>query len=322
MAYEKGAFVETSAGPIAPLPVGSREERVIDPRGGDARLAAAQARVAEKIGQQTINGTTGSAETAPAAETVTLSPQVAALARKEQKFRQREQAAKAKEDALAAQEAELADLRAMKTKLAAKDYSALEGTVDYNEYSQYQINKLSGTDPNQEAIKALEAKITGLEKAQEESTSKLFDAAVAERKNAAIKLLATDPALSQFKAKVEKSMPSVKLEDAVTQHILDTWENDSEELSVEQATKEVQSVLISKAKTWASLLEETPQAVESPAGTKKPLPALKTGIKTITNNVTTGDPSTAPRKSLQNMSDAERWAEARRRAEAKLQTRG
>ena len=282
MAYEKGAFVETSAGPVAPLPVGSREERVIDPHGSNSRLAAAQARVAEKIGQQTINGSNAPAETAQTAETVTLSPQVAALARKEQKFRQRELAAKAKEDSLKAQEAELADLRAMKAKLAAKDYSALDGVVDYNDYSQHQINKLNGVDPNQEAIKALEAKITSLEKNQEESTSKLFDAAVAERKNAAIKLLATDPALSQFKAKVEKSMPSVKLEDAVTQHILDTWEHDSEELSVEQATKEVRSVLLDKAKKWASLLEETPQAVESPAGTKKPLPALKTGLKTIT----------------------------------------
>lgn len=318
MAYEREAIAETTASAVTSAPMISREERVIDPHRGNSSLAAAQSRVAEKTGQQNNNGTNGPAETAPTAETVTLAPHVAALARKEQKFRQQEQALKAEKEVVEREKAELAEMRALKAKLDAGDYSALDGKVDYNKYSEYELQKLNGTDPAQEAIKRLEAKIIGMEKSQEEQTSKLFDAAVAERKNAAIKLLATDPKLSSFKAKVEKSMPQVKLEDAVTHHILDTWENDSEELSVEQATEEVRSALLEKAQAWAGLLEETAEAPESLAGMKKPLPALNKGLKTITHHVTASEPKVST-KPLHGLSDADRWAEARRRAEAKLQ---
>src|SRR5271170_756724 len=95
------------------------------------------------IGQQDINKTPVETKGAPEG-TVKLSPQLAALARREQKFRSQQQEYAKKEAALTAEREELTQLRAMKQKLAVKDYSGLDDLVDYNEYSQYQVNKLNG----------------------------------------------------------------------------------------------------------------------------------------------------------------------------------
>lgn len=248
----------------------------------------------------------------PTEEQVRLSPQVAALARREQKFRQ-EQAALAKEKAqMDAERAEIAQLKAMKEKLAAKDYSALDGLVDYNEYSQHAVNRLNGTDPVQEEIKKLNGKLSEFEKQAQENVTRQFEAAVQERRNAALDLVNKGD-----------SFPSIKkanAHEAVVQHIMDTWEHDSKELSVEQAAKEVEEILLERARQWASLLEEKKaETTTTPtAGEKKQLPPLKPALKTLTNQVTAGDFG-RPRP-LHMLSDNERWAEARRRAEAKLQS--
>ena len=300
MAYEREAVSESASAIPSQASIPTREERVIDPYSHSSRLAAVMAKREAAAGQTTTSGSSAVAETTPPAATVTLSPQVAALARKEQRFRQQEQALKAREEATDAKLAKIARLEAMEAKLAQKDYY---------EYSQYQINKLNGTDPNQEAIKALEAKIDKMTKSQEESTSKLFEAAVNDRRIAVNKLVETSQEFSGIK--------KLKAQEHVVQHILDTWEHDNIELSVEEAAKEVNSELLERAKRAAALLQPDAPAVD----TKKQLPPLKQGLKTITNQVTTGE-VTEPRKSLRFMSDSERWAEARRRAEAKLQRQG
>ena len=309
MAYEREAVSESASAIPSQASIPTREVRVIDPYSHSSRLAAVMAKREAAAGQTTTSGSSAVAETTPPAATVTLSPQVAALARKEQRFRQQEQALKAREEATDAKLAKIARLEAMEAKLAQKDYSGLDELVDYNEYSQYQINKLNGTDPNQEAIKALEAKIDKMTKSQEESTSKLFEAAVNDRRIAVNKLVETSQEFSGIK--------KLKAQEHVVQHILDTWEHDNIELSVEEAAKEVNSELLERAKRAAALLQPDAPAVD----TKKQLPPLKQGLKTITNQVTTGE-VTEPRKSLRFMSDSERWAEARRRAEAKLQRQG
>src|ERR1700721_3619509 len=81
----------------------------------------------------------------------------------------------------------------MKAKLAAKDYSALDGLVDYNDYSGYQVNKLNGTDPVQAEISKLNTKISEMEKQAQDNTSKQFDAAVNERHIATAQLLESKP---------------------------------------------------------------------------------------------------------------------------------
>ena len=147
-------------------------------------------------------------------------------------YRQDQLRLKEKEAALEARgQLKLPKLEAMEANLAKKDYSDLEGVVNYDEYTQHLLNKQTSQDPQTAALKKLEAEIESVKKSQEDNISKQFEAAVNERKTAAAKLIETDPDLSSFKGRVEKAMPELKLPDVVTQHILDTWEHDSEELS-------------------------------------------------------------------------------------------
>ena len=306
MSYTREAVAETaSAIPTMPA-VTLREERVVDPYSVSTRIPKAQEAAVNKAnGQQNISSS-APAESGKPEETVTLSPQMAALARKEQKFRQQEQAYKDKNAALEKERAEIAELKAMKAKLDSGDYSDLEKHVAYDKYTQYLLDKNAASNPDQEAIRALTAKVEGVEKAHQDDITKRFEAAVKERRNAVNSLVETNPEFTSIK--------KLKMQEAVVQHILDTWEHDNSELSPEQAAKEVAEVLKEKAKTWASILEEQQaQSVEE----KKQLPPLKQGIKTLTNNMTATEVK-RPVKSFQGMSDEQRYAEARRRAEEKL----
>jgi hypothetical protein len=304
MAYEREAIADTaSAIPTAAPPI-MREEVVYDPY----RHTKTQPKALSAIGQADKTEGSAAVDAKPTEEPVKLSPQVAALARKEQRFRQQQQELEKARAALDAEKAEVAELKAMKAKLAAKDYSGLEGLVDYNEYSQHQISKLNGADPVKEEISKLNNKITELEKTTQNNISKQFEAAVSERRIATKELVDKTPEFARIK--------KANAYEAVVQHILDTWEHDSKELSVEDACKEVAEILQEKAQQWAALLEDEKPA--APEEEKKTLPPLKQGLKTLTNQVTAGDIKRPP-KSLQHMNDAERWAEARRRAEEKLQ---
>lgn len=303
MSYTKEAVADTTAAIPSRPTIEMREERVVTPYAGVNRSPKPQ----EATGQP--NKSDGVAEEpAKPAESVTLSPQVAALARKEQKTRQYEQKLKAQQAELDAKAVKLAKLEALETKLAAKDYSGVEEMVPYDEYTQYLINKGVETTPEQKKLQELSQKLETVEKAHQDDVSKRFEAAVNERRTAVKSLVESNPEFLSIK--------KLKMEDAVVQHILDTWENDSQELSPEQAAKEVRDVLKEKAQVWASILDTAAPAGEE----KKQLPPLKPGIKTLTNQMTTGDLK-RPVKSFQHMSDSERWAEARRRAEEKLKAR-
>lgn len=299
MSYTKEPFVDGPKAQVQPDII--REERTVDPYKSVSRST-------QDLGQRHSNETTQDAVTKPVAENVALSPQMAALARREQQARRQEQELKSKSESIAKAEAEIAEYKALKEKLAAKDYSALDPYVNYNDYTQHQVDRLNGTDPVKEELKKMADEINGMKKSQEESTNKLFEAAVAERRTAVKNIVEKDPKFSGIK--------QLKLEEAVVQHLLDTWEEDSIELSPEEAAREVQEELLARAKRMAAIIP-----AEQPVDSKRALPPMKPGLKTITNQVTAGDLNT-PRKSLRGMNDSERWAEARRRAEAKLQQRG
>jgi len=306
MSYELEAISSSNVPTEALMPM--REPRVINPY--QSRMSLLQG---QSIGQvDTVKEEQKAPEEIKAPEeTVKLSPQVAALARREQKFRSQQQQLEKEKALIAQKEAEIAELRALKEKLAKKDYSGLDGLVDYNEYSQYQVNKLSGTDPVQEELKKLQGKISEIEKSAQEQLSMQSEAAVNERRIAVKALVEKSPEYSRIK--------KTNAHEAVVHHIMDTWENDSIELSVEQAAKEVEELLLEKAKKWAALLEEekpAPQVEE-----KKQLPPLKQGLKTLTNQVTAGDMK-RPERPLHFMNESERIAEARRRALEKLQLQG
>lgn len=308
MSYEREAIAPSpSSNPLAvSAPEVFREERVMDPylvRAPRLNLKATEAPPQRSIGQSDTRESLP-VETRLTEETVKLSPQVAALARREQKFRSQQHQLEKDRAALTAEKLELAQIRTMKDKLQAKDYSAIDELVDYNEWSQYKVNKLNGADPVRDEIKRLNDKFNDLEKNTQDNVTKQFDAAVNERR------IATKQLIEQGSfPKIQKA----KAQEHVVQHILDTWEHDSEELTIEQAAKEVEEILIEKANQWRKLLEDEKEAEAD----KRPLPPLKPGLRTLTNQVTSGDLK-RPNKPLHLLNDADRYAEARRRAEERL----
>lgn len=320
MAYEVEAITPTTTPTDASAAASSvmREERVIEPYKQRTIL-----KVAPESSQTNTNDTSTqeakpeATEAKPTAETVTLSPQMAALARKEQAFRRQQQELKAKETALEAERAEIADLKALKAKLESKDYSDVEKLVPYNEYAQYLIDKGTETTPEQQALKNLESKINSVEEARKSDIEKQFNAAVAERKRVVDQFVESNTELVGVK-NLHKAF-KVTGQQAVLDHILDTWENDGIDLSVEEAAKEVEQIAKERAQAWASVFEQEKPPVEE----KKPLPPVRQA-KTLTNEMTIQGEVKTTRKSFQGMTDAERYAEARRRAEERLKqiTRG
>lgn len=306
MAFERESIAPNDSALTNQPQIQMREERVIDPY----RQVARPPKVGQSgINNGTIPGAAAETATAPAAESVSLSPAAAALARKEQKFRQEQLALKAKETALEKERAEIAEFKALKSKLDAKDYAAIEGMVPYDEYTNYHVNKLNGSSPEAQKLTELEEKLTTLQKSQADDVSKRFEAAVNERRTAVKTLVESDVQFSSIK--------ELKAEEAVVQHILDTWEKDSVDLTPEQAAKEVEEIILERAKKWSALSKITPKA-EPEADKKNELPPLKASVKTLTNDMTAVGEIKRPQKSLHGMSDSERWAEARRRAEEKL----
>lgn len=256
-------------------------------------------------GQQQITETTGVAESTPKTEeSVRLSPQLSAIARKEQAFRQREQAFKDREKAMEADLADAAKYKQLKTKMSAKDYSDMEELgLTYEQYTQHVLNKQEGEDPKEKRIQELEARLQSHEKNLEETTANQYVETVAEYKKEISKLVSENPEFSTVKG--------FNREDAVLQVILDAFEKDGEELTVAEACKEVEQYLEQVGNTFSSLpkfkKEAEPQRV---------LPRPVVG-KTLTNNMNAGSDSKAPLKPLYQMSEADRYAEARRRVEAR-----
>lgn len=321
MPYETEAIISGPAVPAAAAPPQMREERVLDPyraRHPRPPTALAPPAASPPIPTRREHLDTPESETEEpgrSVETATLSPAAAALARKEQRFRQQQQELKAQQTALEAERAEIAELRAMKQGIAQKDYSVLEKIVPYDDYTNFLIERDAGASPEQQRVAKLEADMEAFKKAQQDDVSKRFDAAVSERRNAVTQLVQASPEFSAIK--------ELGAEEAVLQHILDTWENDSVDLTVEQAAKEVEELLLEKAKRWTSLSKLKPEQPATTTVEKTQLPPLKPTVKTLTNNMAaTGEPQKRPVKSFQGMSDTERYAEARRRAEEKMRPRG
>ncbi len=232
--------------------------------------------------------------------TVTLSSQATAIARMEQKVRKQEQALKADKAKLDAERAEVAQLKELKTKLAAKDYSALEAEgVTYEEYTNYKLNQGADETPEIQAIRKLEAEIKSLKTSQEDATTKQYDATIGQYRNDIKALVSKDPTYSSVK--------ELKAEEHVLQHILDTFEQDGEVLSVEQAAQEVEDQLIEDAERMAGLSKlKAKQASSEPV--KKELPPPKQGIKTITQNLPATQPKTFGQ--FQHLSPKERLLQA------------
>jgi hypothetical protein len=253
-------------------------------------------------------GISKAADSAPPAESVKLSPQLSALARKEQAIRQRENALKARESEHAQKLADAEKFGQLKAKLSAKDYSEIESLgLNYEGYTEYLLNKQQGSNPQQEALKKLQEEIQNLKKNTEESTTREYEETVSEYRKEVNKLASSDPRFSSVK--------ELKREEAALQFILDSWEQDGQEVTIEQALQAVEDYSLEEANQFKALSKLKPaEKVE-----EKPPP--KPGLKTLTNQVTVGSTEKeGPKKSLQFLSESERYAEARRRVMARKQS--
>lgn len=314
MAYEL-AKIETPAPQVPQAP--SREEKVVDMYdNAPARLAKALSKVTGATTTETAKNDasviTDSVVEADPSTGVSrpLSPQLAALARKEQKFREEQKKLKAAELALDAERKEIAELRALKAKIAAGDYSEIDKLVDYEKLTQHKL----GQSPENKDLETLKSDLAALKADREKDIHDRFESAVNQRRVAVKTLIASGDEYSAIK--------ELRAEDAVVQHILDTWENDEIELSPEEAAREVEAALLEKANQWAKLsrppkTETEPAVVEEP---KKELPPLKTGMKTLTNNMAATGEIKPSLKPLHLMSEQERYQEARRRYEEKIKS--
>lgn len=291
---------------IAPGLTPKEPEKVIPTRTVTTKPAKLDA------GQQ-ITNTSPAAESAPTAESVKLAPQLTAIARKEQAFRQREQALKERENAVASQIAEAEKFKQLKEKLTAKDYSEAEALgLNYEDYVKYQIDKQGEVDPRAEEIKALRQQVDALQKGTEQAAVEQFETTVEEYRKETAKLVSEDPRFSTIKG--------LKAEEAVIQLILDTFNEEVDEkgnpieLTILEAAELVEKQLEERGKVFTSLPKFKPVIEDVP---RRTLPRPMVG-KTLTNDMTAGT-NNRPNVSLYKMSEAERYAEARRRVEARKQ---
>lgn len=249
------------------------------------------------------------AESAPTAESVKLSPQLSALARKEREVREREHAIKLKEKEIEDRLNGSKQFDDIKSSIQAKDFSKAEELgLSYEDYTQYLLQKQQTEDPQSQALKEIKAEIDSIKKGQEESAAKQYEATVAEYKEEISSLVDKD---ERF-----RSIKKLDRQDAVLQLILDSWEEDGSELSIEEAAKDVENYLVEHAKKMAALLE-TPGTETASLPQKATLPPPRVTSKTLTQNIAAVGTEPIRHKSLHQMSDHERYAEAFRRVMAR-----
>lgn len=311
MGYELSQISDAPVSGQQPMP--SREEKVVSMYNNDqARYTAALAKLKGEPAAKTSpeiaasNTNEGAAEQTAGGASLPLSPQLAALARKEQKFRQEQAAFKAEQQAKQEELKLAAEYKALKAKIEAGDYSDIDKMVDYEKLVQHKIGK----DPKAEELEKVNARIQAMEEAQKKDIDQRYEQAVNQRRSAVKTLIAGEE---------YPTIKGLKAEEAVVQHILDTWENDEVELSPEDAAKEVEEALLEKASKWAALVK--PKVTEQVAE-KRELPPLKDGMKTLTNQMASTGEIKKPMKPLHMMTDDERYKEAYRRALEKQQNRG
>lgn len=270
------------------------------------RPAPVEAAIAAVEENQSQDKEIGQPNTVVAEKSVALSPQLAALARKEAKYRQQEQELKAKEAAFESKKTEFASFSSLKEKLAAKDFSALEELgIDYNEYTNYLLAKQEGQKPEAQAIEQLREEITGLKKSQEEAVNKQYDATVNQYRAEIKALVAKDPEYSTVK--------ELAAEEYVVKHILDTFNEDGDVLTVEEASKEIEEALVEEAMKMSNLSKvKAKQAPPAPEKKALPPPA-KPGLRTLTNTVAPTGAKTFPQ--MQHLSVRERLAAAVQKAQ-------
>lgn len=243
-------------------------------------------------------------------ESITLSPKVSAIARREQAQRQRETNLKQREKDLASKLADADKFAALKAKIAAKDYSAAEEMgLTYEEYTNHLVTKQSEKNPQEERQLKLEAEIALLKKSQEESVLREYESNQKLWKQEITRVVDGSDDFSSIK--------ELGAYDAVLEHINESFEEDGIELTTEQAAKEIEELLVERASKFASISKVKKQFSEG----APVIPRGKLGApKTITQNMTVSSQRPV-KKPFHLMSDSEQIAEAYRRVQEAKQQR-
>lgn len=266
------------------------------------RTEAPATQPAPQVGQSSVKE-----ETQPQA--VTLSPQLSALAREQQKLQQKIQAQRDREAEWEAKQADFVPKSSIKAKAQQNAQEALMEAMgmNYEELTQLLLSQSSGDDP----VKNLASRFDQFEKSQEEKTNKQYEATLKQYRRETDSLVAEDPRAYHFITKQG-------LQDAVVEHIVETWEEDPDQvLTVAQAAKEVEEALRENAKAAADALRELDPPAEVPAkDSKQTLPPPRkeaAAPKTLTQQVETAPTRTYGQ--FQHLSMKERIAQATARAQ-------
>lgn len=247
------------------------------------------------------------AEPAKPEESVTLSPQISALARKEQAQRQRERALAQRERELSAKLADAEKYQQIRSKIANKDYSAADELgMTHEQYTQYLLDKQAGEDPAEQRYRKVESELEKLKKNQEEQTIQEYQANQGLWKQEIAKVVDGNEEFSTIK--------ELGAHAAVLKHINDSFDEDGIELTAEQAAKEIEEALLARAEKLASVSKIKKKFEVEP----RVLGAPKTSPKTITQNMTVTSEK-AKSKPFHLMSESEQIAEAIRRVQAAKQ---
>lgn len=281
-------------------------ERSIDPRDPKTLVPKEPPAAAADTTQTQAPITEGLApEEATTGESVTLSPKISALARKEQAQRQREFALKQREKSLEAKLAKADQLEKLEAKLKAKDFSGAEELgLTYEEYTQYLLGKEAQKNPTEQRLTEIQKAQGELDKKLEELTNREYQANQGLWRAEISRVITENPDFSTIK--------ELGAEGIVLQHINDSFDEDGTELSAEDACKDIEAALFERAQKFAGVSKiKSKQPVE----TKPTLGPPKSSPTTITQTMTTSSqkPSTKP---FHLMSESEQLAEAIRRVQA------
>lgn len=264
---------------------------------------------AENVKQEDTVEASEPAEPARPEESVTLSPQISALARKEQAQRQRERALAQRERELEAKLADAEKYQQIRSKIANKDYSAADELgMTHEQYTQYLLDKQASEDPAEQRYRKVESELEQLKKRQEELVIQEWKANQNLWKQEIAKVVDGNEEFSTIK--------ELGAHEAVLKHINDSFEEDGIELTAEQAAKEIEEALIARAEKLASVSKIKKKFEAEP----KVLGAPKTSPKTITQNMTVTSEKVKS-KPFHLMTESEQIAEAIRRVQAAKQQR-
>lgn len=230
-----------------------------------------------------VEGQEGNTETE--GEAKPLSPQYAALARKEQAIRSREKDLQAKEAAFKSQESELQSLKDKIQRLS-EPGSALEVLnemgISYDQLVEQAVNQ---PDPQ---IKSIQQEMKAIRDAQtrSEETSKARETA---QRDAAIKKIEQD-----ITSLVETSPDFSTVKEAgavsrVVDKIVKTFDESGTLMTIEEATQVIEDELLEEATKFTSYskikAKLTPAALEAPKAELKST-SQQQPLKTLTNSMT------------------------------------